>query len=135
MKSLLILALFVALAFSIRLSHDHDDHDDSDTDVSQKLTEDVLFNNLWSFSNDGGYLSYDLGFAPNGVIKNFVANNEKTWKWDTTGHLCFVSADGRVSTRWAEAFTDWFGRWHLQGRFALGTDGWRHYLVQNAPKK
>jgi len=132
MNKSFVLALLIAVTFSLSLTHERPQHPNEwyqhpwDDPV---LNEDELLAFDWLLTNDGGILG-TLGFGENGVLTKLVTNNENKWKFDATGALCLTRADGTLTTRFAETHRDWYGKWHLSGRFVLATNGWRHYLTQ-----
>jgi len=97
--------------------------------LSEDLTVDALLNSEWKFYNDNGLLGV-IGFNENGKITLYDNNNERTWTIDTQGSLVIKRGDGVVSTKFVHAYRDYFGKWHLEGRFLLTNNGWRHYIIQ-----
>lgn len=49
---------------------------------------------------------------------------------DGSNFLTIKRGDGTPSCIFTHAYRDYFGKWHLEGRFRLIDGGWRHFLVQ-----
>ena len=66
--------------------------------------------------------------SPN-TISLYTDNNEKYWTFD--GKFLIVYSSTHVPTvKYVKMIVDIFGKFHLEGRFLLYNNGWRHYLVE-----
>ena len=66
--------------------------------------------------------------SPN-TIALYTHDNEKYWSFD--GKFLTVHSSTNVpTTKYVKVFVDIFGKFHLEGRFLLADNGWRHYLVE-----
>ena len=66
--------------------------------------------------------------SPN-LIGIYVNNNERFWSFDGT-FLNVFSNTNVFTAKYVGVTVDIFGKFHLEGRFLLLNNGWRHYLVE-----
>ena len=98
-----------------------------------QLSLDDVVESTWKFYNDAGLLG-TMKFERDGTISGYINPNEAYWSFN--GNILHIySSDDVLSCKFVNTINDYFGKWHLNGRFLLEiTDptlaGWEHYLVQ-----
>ena len=114
-------ALLLALG-ALNLAEGHD------------LTLSDVVDSTWKFYNDAGYIG-TMKFDRDGTMSGYQNPNEAYWSF-TGNVLHILTEDNKVSCKFVNTINDYYGKWHLNGRFLLedqineNTLGWEHYLVQ-----
>ena len=95
---------------------------------SDALHIDDILNETWEYLNDDGFLGW-MKFNVDGSISGWTDANHRSWTFDGQYFTIFDSQK-RLSTKFVHSARDFFGKWHLEGRFMLASNGWTHYLKQ-----
>lgn len=122
-KLILLLAVLLSCAMAIQFqTHDV---------VPYGLREAIFTPSIrWEFKNDDGHLGY-LSLGSDGKINGFDNYNERRWRWDDHKKtLLFIAQNGKVSCTFTSFVVDFYGAWHIEGRFRFNNIGWRHYLIE-----
>lgn len=82
------------------------------------MTPEWISSKAWCFvRNTGEHPAAPIILLPNGAIKGYSHDNEKTWTW-VDGHIAFVTASGTVSTLFNRVVSE--NPFVLEGDFLLG---------------
>lgn len=82
------------------------------------MTSEMIVGKAWCFVRDTGeHPKFPLMLRAGGAIEGYEHANERTWSW-VDGHVVFLSADGKVSTRFDRVVSE--QPWVLEGDFLLG---------------
>ena len=101
--------------------------------ADNELTLENVLDSTWKFYNDAGFLG-TMKFERDGTISGYQNPNEVFWSFN--GNVLHIyDSEDVLSCKFVNTINDFFGKWHLSGRFLLEVKnpvhyGWEHYLVQ-----